>query len=138
MGLDVLPSLMTLPPSTFLRVTPPPSPDVTLEKKGALTNLARLLGRLRPVTPWKPSDLAWRNPMVRDYARDRDATSFGLVNRPKLSALGAAVAGVAAGANVGPVLAKISGNVPVSAKMPVALSPTLFQGGGGIALRARW
>jgi hypothetical protein len=132
MPIDVLPSLVTPPPSTMLRVTPPPLPTVTVEKKGFLASLSKALAKLTPVTPNRQNDLAWRNPIIRDAQRDRDATSLGLMHPAKMSGLGAALAGVGAAATGVPVLTKIS------KKLPISIGPALFQGGGGIAIRGTW
>ena len=64
---------------------------------GFLARVARLLDGLRPPVSGNPGDSAWRNPSLRDPARDRDATSFG-IRSARLSPSGLAFAGAGVGA----------------------------------------
>jgi hypothetical protein len=96
--------------------------------------VAQFLDDLRPARGGDPLTAASRNPAVRDPARDRDATSFGLVHKAPINSTGASLA--AAGLGGGAAQLVDLGNV--AKKVPVKIAPTVTQGGGGVSLKLRW
>jgi hypothetical protein len=98
-----------------------------------LAHVARLLDRLRRPVSGRPRDTVWRNPSLRDPARERDATSFG-IRSARMSTSGAAFAGFGLGAHA----AQLVDLAKIARKLPVNFAPTMCQGGGGIMLRGRW
>jgi hypothetical protein len=98
-----------------------------------LGQVSRLLDGMRPPPAGGPRDAASRNPTLRDPQRERDATSWGIRTAP-MSAGGAAFVG----AGLGAAGAQFIDLAKVAKKLPVAFLPTMCQGGGGVALKARW
>ena len=138
--LPLLPSVVTpLPPSVFTATTVPgasatmTAAALTPVDNSFIGRVSRFLDGLRPPVSGRPRDTVWRNPTLRDPARDRDATSFGIISAP-MSASGA----VFAGAGLGAGAAQFIDLAKVANKLPVKFTPTMCQGGGGIALKVRW
>lgn len=98
-----------------------------------LARIARFLDGLRPPVSGLPLAAAGRNPSLRDPARERDATSFG-IRSARMSASGAVVAGFGIGARA----AQFIDLAKVARKVPVRFSPTMCQGGGGVSLKGTW
>lgn len=109
------------------------SPALVPVDNGFLARVARLLDGLRPPVSGNPGDSAWRNPSLRDPARDRDATSFG-IRSARLSPSGLAFAGAGVGAGA----AQLVDLGSVAKSVPVKVAPTMCQGGGGISLKLPW
>jgi hypothetical protein len=135
--LAFLPSVVTpLPPSVFnaASVAGATMTADVLEPidHSFLGQVARFLNGFRPAVSSHARDAAGRNPALRDAARERDATSFGIRSAP-MNALGIAAAG--AGAVSGAAQLVDLGNV--ANKIPVKLAPTVCQGGGGISVRIK-
>jgi hypothetical protein len=100
---------------------------------GFLSSVAKFLDGVQPRVSTHPRDAAGRNPAPRDPARERDATSFG-IRTAGMSGSGAALAGAGIGASA----AQLVDLANVANKVPVKFAPTMFQGGGGLALTADW
>jgi hypothetical protein len=99
---------------------------------GFIARVARFLDDLKPPPSGRPRESAARSPS-RDPARDRDATSFGIVHAP-MHARGMAMLGGAVGA-AGAQFVDLGG---VANKVPVKVIPSFWQGGGGVSLKIHW
>ncbi len=98
-----------------------------------LGRVAQFIDGFRPPVSTHPRDAAGRNPTLRDPARERDATSFGIRTAP-MSIGGAAFAGAGLGAGA----AQLIDLAKVANKFPLKFAPTMCQGGGGLSLKADW
>lgn len=97
--------------------------------------IATWLNRIRPPPSSNDPREAAARFAPRDAARERDATSLGIpANRAvKVSSAGAAMGGIGVGAGGAQLL-----DLASSKKLPVRIGPTVWQGGGGLSLKARW
>lgn len=99
-----------------------------------LGQVAHFLDDLGPPPPsGQPRAAAARNPSLRDSARERDATSFGIRSAP-MSTAGMAIAGAGAGA----AAAQLVDLGKITNKLPIKLAPSMCQGGGGITIKTPW
>lgn len=96
-----------------------------------LTDLPRLELMLRGPLTARANDEA-RGYGARDFHRERDMTSLGVVGHPAHHGAGALCAGIGVGAFATRALVR-----GVRA-LPIRLEPTVFLGGGGLAFKARW
>jgi len=126
------PSVFTASASTNAPSTAPGAALVPVDNS-FIGRVAHLLDGLRPPVSGNPGDSAWRNPSLRDPARDRDATSFG-IRSARMSMSGVAFAGAGIGAGA----AQFVDLGSVGKTVPVKVLPTMCQGGGGISLKLPW
>jgi hypothetical protein len=122
----------TLPAAPAASATSMPAASTPVDH-GFLSSVAKFLDGVQPRVSTHPRDAAGRNPAPRDPARERDATSFG-IRTAGMSGSGAALAGAGIGASA----AQLVDLANVANKLPVKFAPTMFQGGGGLALTADW
>jgi hypothetical protein len=128
-SLPILPSLRAPTPTSLYATTgstlPPDKPGAG---RNVVAKVATFIANVRSEGgPRK--DNGPRDPTVHDPARDRDATSLGVIC-PPMSGRGAALAGIGAVTGAAAVILKIGKSLRIG--------PVGFLGGGGIALRGEW
>jgi hypothetical protein len=133
--LPILPSLGPAAVPSFLSLSQdadaPRSPDPIAFGFGIVGKIARLAAKLQSDTVLRQTEGGPRNPTLRDPARERDATSLGVLHATvSRTGAGLAVAGAAGGG--APLLFGVLKSIPIK------IGPMAFLGGGGIMLRARW
>jgi hypothetical protein len=126
----LLPAIRATETSSPLRADPPEK-DVATGDTGLVGALKKKLGEVHIGRGGRQNGLDWRYPMIRDAARDRDATSWGLVHAPPISRGGMACAAAGLVAAGMPVLAHLG-------PMPFTVAPAIFLGGGGAVINVRW
>jgi hypothetical protein len=130
-SVPILPSLHGPTPTSLYATTGVPLPP---DKPGAggnvVAKLAHFIATVRSEGgPRK--DNGPRDPTIHDPARERDATSLGVIC-PPMSGRGAALAGVGAVTGAAALILKIGKS------LPIRIGPVGYLGGGGIALRGEW
>ena len=137
--LPILPSIeASRSPSVFTTsIALAPATTTTPKEGGLVASIGRELQTLWPsmsTLSERSGDLGPRDMRLRDRARDRDATTFGISRPAPMSRSGALFASGGLGAGATRMLV----NLGRKQKLPVTLGPTMCQGGGGISLGIRW